>query len=357
MTTKRDYYETLGVNRNANEEDIRKAFRKKAMEFHPDRNKETGADEKFKEVNEAYQILSDPERRSRYDQFGHAGVNSSSGFSGQGFDGFDAFGGFGDIFDAFFGGGSSQRSRARTGRTLQTNISLTFEEAAFGVTKEIEIARVEKCSACAGSRSEPGTKSESCSNCQGSGKVRRTQRSVFGQFVTEAVCNTCTGTGEKIVSPCKSCRGRGRENKSHKIKIPIPAGVFEGANLSLEGQGDAGEFGGPAGDLLVNIKIQQHGLFKRSENNVLSNIKIDFPDAALGTSIEIPTLDGPEQVKIPAGTQSGETIRLKSKGIPHLNRNGRRGDHIVNIHVSTPGKLSKEQRELLEKLQQSMRES
>ena len=354
MTTKRDYYETLGINRNANEEEVRKAFRKKAMEFHPDRNKEPGADAKFKEVNEAYQILSDPNRRAKYDQFGHAGVNSSGG---QGFEGFDVFGGFGDIFDAFFGGGTTQRSRARSGRTLQTNISLTFEEAAFGITKEIEITRVEKCATCAGSKSEPGTNPEQCINCQGSGKVRRTQRSVFDQFVTEAICNVCTGSGEKILNPCKACRGRGREHKSHKIKIPIPAGVFEGANLSLDGQGDAGDYGGQAGDLLVNIRIMKHSIFKRAENNVLSDLEVNFPEAALGTTVEIPTLDGIVEVKIPSGTQSGEVLRLKSKGIPHLNKNGRRGDHIVSIHVATPSKLSKEQRDLLEKLQKSMKES
>lgn len=357
MTTKRDYYETLGISRNANEEEIRKAFRKKAMEFHPDRNKEVGADAKFKEVNEAYQILSDPNRRAKYDQFGHAGVNSSSGQTNQGFDGFDVFGGFGDIFDAFFGGATSQRSRAQAGRTLQTNIPLTFEEAAFGVTKEIEITRVEKCATCAGSRSEPGTKPEQCSNCQGSGKVRRTQRSVFGQFVTEAVCNVCNGNGDKIINPCKACRGRGRATKSHKIKLPIPAGVFEGANLSLEGQGDAGDYGGPPGDLLVNIRIMKHTLFKRAENDVLSNLRVNFPEAALGTTIEIPTLDGMEEVKIPAGTQSGEILKLRAKGIPILNKNGRRGDHIVNIHVETPSKLSRQQRDLLQKLQESMEDS
>ena len=349
MTTKRDYYDILEVGTNASEEDIRKAFRKKAMEFHPDRNKADDASERFKEVNEAYQILSDPQRRGQYDRFGHAGMRSGAGQSAGGFDGFEFFGGFGDIFDAFFGGaGSSARTRARAGRDLEASIAITFEEAAFGVTKDIEVGRTEKCSKCNGSRAEAGTHPETCSNCKGSGRVRRAQKSVFGQFVTEAACNVCGGAGEEVKHPCALCKGSGRERTKRRLQVSVPAGVFNGARLNLQGQGDAGELGGPPGDLLVGVRLQRHEYFERQENDVLLNLAVSFPSAALGDDIEVPTLDGPTTLKIPPGSQSGEILRIKRKGVPHLGRADRRGDQLVTLRVKTPSKLSKRQREILE---------
>ena len=350
MTTKRDYYEVLEVGSQASEEDIRKAFRKKAMEYHPDRNKADDASDRFKEVNEAYQVLSDPERRSQYDRFGHAGVKSGAGTGG--FDGFEGFGGFGDIFEAFFGGGT--RTRARAGADLQARISLTFEEAAFGATREVEVSRTEKCGRCSGTRAEPGTHAETCSNCRGSGRVRRTQRSGFGQFMTEAVCNVCSGSGQQVRTLCTQCKGTGRERTKRRIQVSAPAGIPDGVRLNLQGQGDTGEFGGPPGDLLVTVHVKPHPYFERQEHDVLYDCDVTFPAAALGTEMEVPTLHGPVQLKVPAGTQSGETFRLKGKGIPHLGRADRRGDQLVSVHVITPEKLSKEQKHLLEELQRSM---
>lgn len=353
MTTKRDYYEVLQVGKNASEEDIRKAFRKKAMEYHPDRNKAKDASERFKEVNEAYQVLSDAERRTRYDRFGHAGVNAGAGQSAGGFEGFSGFGGFGDIFDAFFGSAAGTRAGPREGRDLEANITVSFEEAAFGAAKEIEIGRAEPCTKCNGARAEPGTHPAPCSNCKGTGRVRRAQRSLFGQFVTEAVCNVCNGAGEQIPHPCTQCKGSGRERVKRRLQVSVPAGVPNGARLNLQGQGDAGVFGGPPGDLLVGVRVAPHREFVRRENDVLLDVDVSFPSAALGVEIEVPTLDGPASLKVPAGTQPGEVLRLKGKGIPHLGRNGRRGDQLVTVHIPTPEKLSKRQRELLEELETS----
>ncbi len=353
MTTKRDYYDILEVGRDASEEDIRKAFRQKALEFHPDRNKDADAGAKFKEVNEAYQVLTDPERRQHYDRFGHASTGNGGGQGAGGFNGGDVFGGFGDIFDAFFGGGPRAQTRAHPGRDLQTTITIPFEDAVFGVTKEIEIDRREKCTRCDGSRSEPGHSAQTCSNCKGSGRVRRAQRSVFGQFVTEAVCNVCAGTGQQISNPCTRCRGSGRERAKSKIKVQVPAGVPAGANLNLRGQGDAGERGAPSGDLYVGIRVQPHEEFEREENDILYELELTYPQAALGLELEIPTLDGPHKMKIPAGTQNDEVFRIKGKGVPHLGRTARRGDELVTVRVATPEKLSKRQKELLEELQRS----
>jgi molecular chaperone DnaJ len=355
MTTKRDYYDILEIGRGASEEDIRKAFRKKALEFHPDRNKDAGASDRFKEVNEAYQVLTDPERRQRYDRFGHAGVGNggSAGQGAGGFEGFDIFGGFGDIFDAFFGGGPRTRTRAQQGRDLQTAVTVTFEEAVFGTAKEIEVNRTERCSRCEGLRSEPGHRPQTCSNCKGTGRVRRAQRSVFGQFMTEAPCNVCGGMGEQVTDPCKHCKGSGQERTKRKIQVQVPAGVPAGANLSLRGQGDSGEFGGPAGDLYVGIRVQPHAFFEREDNDILYMLDLSFPQAALGTDIDVPTLDGPHKLKIPSGTQSDTTFRIKGKGVPYLGRDGRRGDEVVTVRVATPDKLSKRQKELLEELQRS----
>ena len=358
MTTKRDYYESLGVGRQASEEEIRKAFRKKAMEYHPDRNKASDAAERFKEVNEAYQTLSDPERRSAYDRFGHAASNGGAAGPG-GFDGFDLFGGFGTIFDSFFGGATASRSRARAGNDCHVEVSVTFEEAAFGTAREVSVGRVEQCGACKGSKAEPGTEPEACGNCRGSGRVRRSQRSVFGQFVTEAYCNVCGGAGQRIPHPCKQCRGLGREESKRRIEVAVPAGVYDGATLELRGQGDAGQGGGPPGSLLVTVNVQRHPEFRRRENSadVLFDLDVTFPAAAMGIEVEVPTLDGAAKLKVPAGAQPGSVIRMKGKGIPHLGRDGRRGDQLVTVRVRTPDKLSKEQRRLLEELQRSFEKS
>ena len=349
MTTKRDYYEILQVGRDAHEEDIRKAFRQKAFEFHPDRNKDPDAGEKFKEVNEAYQVLTDPERRQHYDRFGHSGMGQGA----SGFDTGDVFGGFGDIFDAFFGGGSRTQTRAQPGRDLQATISIDFEDAVFGITHDIEIERREKCTRCEGLRSEPGHNIQTCSNCIGSGRVRRAQRSVFGQFVTEAACNVCDGTGQQIANPCTRCKGSGRERAKSKIKVQVPAGVPDGANLNLRGQGDVGGHGAPAGDLYVGIRIRPHAEFERDENDILYELELTYPQAALGIELEVPTLEGPHQIKIPAGTQNDETFRIKGQGVPHLGRVVRRGDQLVTVRIATPEKLNKRQKELLEELQRS----
>ncbi|MXY59264.1 MAG: molecular chaperone DnaJ [Chloroflexi bacterium] len=355
MTTKRDYYDVLGVSAQASEDDIRKAFRAKAMEYHPDRNKASDESERFKEVNEAYQVLSDPERRQQYDRFGHAGVRNGAGQGAGGFEGFDIFGGFGDIFDAFFGSGTASRTRPRQGEDVRVNVSVTFEEAAFGVEREVEINRTEQCPSCKGTRAEPGTQPETCTNCNGSGRVRRAQRSVFGQFVTEAACNVCGGEGRRITTPCTDCRGAGYKRAKQRIEVSIPAGVYHGALLELRGQGHAGMFGGPPGSLLVGVQVQSHGWFKRRENSadVLLDLNVTFPGAALGIEMEVPTLDGMDKIKVPAGIQSGEVLRMRGKGIPHLGREGRRGDQLVTVRVQTPDKLSKEQKKLLEELQRS----
>jgi molecular chaperone DnaJ len=352
MTTKRDYYNILEVGRDATEEDIRKAFRKKALEFHPDRNKNADAGDKFKEVNEAYQVLTDPERRQQYDRFGHASANAS------GFEGADVFGGFGDIFDAFFGGAGSRggRTRARAGRDLQANLITTFDEAIFGATKEVDIARIEKCTRCEGSRSEPGHQPQTCSNCKGSGRVRRAQRSMFGEFMTEAECSVCKGSGSEVSHPCTQCKGAGRQRTRRTIQVKVPAGVPHGANLNLRGQGDSGEHGGPAGDLYVAMYVEPHPSFERENNDILYTLDISYPQAALGAEIEVPTLQGSRTIKVPSGTQTDEVFRIKGQGVPHLGREDRRGDELVTVRVATPEKISKRQRELLEELQRTFTE-
>jgi molecular chaperone DnaJ len=355
MTTKRDYYEVLEVGKGATEEDIRKAFRKKALQFHPDRNKEPDAPDKFKEVNEAYQVLTDPERRRQYDRFGHTATRSGPNQGAQDFEGFDLFGGFGDVFDAFFGGGTN-RTSAREGRNLQATLSISFDEAAFGVAKDLEVTRSERCSRCDGSRSEPGHAKETCTNCKGSGRVRRAQRSVFGQFVTEAECNVCHGTGDTVRHPCSQCHGGGRERAKRRLTVNVPAGVPHGARLNVKGQGDSGEFGGPSGDLYASIRIQPHRLFEREDNDVLFTQDLTFPQASLGIEIDVPTLEGTERLKIPAGTQNGEVFKIKGQGITILGRAGRRGDELVTVRVVTPDKLSKRQKELMEELRRSFSE-
>ncbi|MCH8869036.1 MAG: molecular chaperone DnaJ [Chloroflexi bacterium] len=350
MTTrKRDYYDTLGVSQGASDEDIKKAFRKLAMEYHPDRNRREGAEEKFKEINEAYQVLSDSEKRGTYDRFGHAGVTGN----GKGFEGFENFGGFGDIFDAFFGGSSRSRpNAARRGSDLQYSLTVEFEEAVFGVDQDVELQRTETCSSCHGSRSEGGAAPQTCSNCGGVGEVRRAHQSVFGQFVQVVACNVCRGDGRIITDPCSRCRGSGQERRNRKLEVSIPGGIEEGTQVRLRGEGEQGINGGPAGDLYVVVRIKPHEIFRREGNDIVYTLPLNVAQAALGAKVIIPTLKGEAEMEIPSATQSGQSFRLKGKGVPYL-RSKRRGDQIVHVFVNTPTDLTEEQQALLEKLAES----
>ncbi len=350
-----DYYETLGVDRGANDEEIRRAFRRKAMEFHPDRNKTPGAEDRFKEINEAYQVLSDQEKRSRYDRFGHAGVN---GGGDRPFDGFDPFGGFGDIFDTFFGGGARTASQPRTGDDISHRVTLTFVEAVFGCERDIEVTRVEPCRQCSGAGNEPGTPITTCAVCNGSGQVRRAQRSVFGQFAVTSPCSSCNGSGRSIETPCGNCRARGLERRRRTRTVTIPAGIDDGMQVRVTGEGDTGLNGGPPGNLYVQVRVQDHPLFVRDDSDLLHRLTINMADAALGAKKSVPTLDGEDvDLDIPAGTQSGSQFRVRGRGVPRLRRDGRptdrRGDIRVLVDVEIPAKLNKYQRKLLEDLSYS----
>ena len=351
MTTKkRDYYEILGVGRSASEEEVRKAFRKLALEYHPDRNKQDGATEKFKEINEAYQVLADSKKRASYDQFGHADVQVNGGAPG--FEGFDVFGGFGDIFDSFFGGSSSGRSRTtgQRGSDLQQQVAILFEEAVFGIEKEIEVRRTEICTHCKGNRSEPGTDPTTCPNCKGLGQVRRATQSIFGQFVQVTTCGTCRGEGRIIAHLCSKCDGRGTENRKRKLVITIPAGIVSGNQIRLTGEGEASAAGGNAGDLYVSVRVKEHQIFSRENNDILLKHRINVAQAALGDTVLVPTLQGEAEVVIPQGAQSGDVFRLKKEGVPHLGNPQQRGDQLVTINVEIPRVLSGEQRLLMQRL-------
>ena len=349
-----DYYETLGVDRGANDEEIRRAFRRKAMEFHPDRNKTPGAEDRFKEINEAYQVLSDQEKRSRYDRFGSAGVNGGD----RPFDGFDPFSGFGDIFDTFFGGGARTANQPRSGEDISQRVSLTFEEAVFGCEREIEVNRIEPCHQCSGAGNEPGTPITTCGVCNGTGQVRRAQRSVFGQFAVTSPCSSCNGSGRSIETPCGNCRARGLERRRRARTITIPAGIDDGMQVRITGEGDAGLNGGPPGNLYVQVRVQDHPLFVREDFDLLHRLSINVAEAALGATKSIPTLEGEVvDLEIPSGTQSGSQFRVRGRGVPRLRRDGRptdrRGDIRVLVEVEVPSKLNKYQRKLLEDLSYS----
>ncbi len=346
-TQKADYYETLGVARGANADEVKRAFRRLAMQYHPDRNSEPGAEERFKEINEAYEVLSDAEKRSAYDRFGHAGMEGA--FGARGFEGFGPFGGFGDIFDAFFGAAQTRRRTPRRGADVQVRLDLTFEESAFGVNKTVTINRTELCSRCNGLRAEPGTEPQRCPACDGSGEVRRVQRSVFGQFINVASCDRCRGDGLVIPTPCTNCRGAGRERVSRSLDVRVPAGVDNGSQIRLTNEGELGSYGGPRGNAYVVLNIQPHAVFDRDEDDLLLNLNVNFAQAALGDEIDIPTLEGDHKLKIEAGTQSGEVMTLRGKGVPHL-RGGGRGDLLIHVQVVTPKKLSTAQKELLRQL-------
>ncbi len=354
MATKRDYYEVLGVSRTASADEIKKAYRKLAMQYHPDRNPEDGAAERFKEVTAAYEVLNDPEKRARYDQFGHSGVDGNFGMGGMG--GFEGFGGgfpFGDIFETFFGGGaasSSARRRApQRGTDLRYDMTLEFEDAIFGTERELEVPRMEICHVCSGSGAEPGTQPAKCPKCNGSGEIRRVQQSILGQFVNVTVCSNCRGEGTVISSPCHHCHGQGRERVTRRIKVGIPAGIDDGSQIRLTGEGEPGANGGPRGNLYVVVSVKPHRYFRREANDIVIDLPINFAQATLGTEVEVPTVDGPAALKIPAGTQSGRMLRMKGKGVPFLRDRGR-GDQLVHILVTVPTHLSDKQKKLLKEL-------
>ena len=350
MAIKQDYYEVLGIDRNATDEEIKRAFRKLAFKYHPDHNHGDGATDKFKEINEAYEVLSDHDKRSAYDHFGHSGAE---GFFGRGFEDFN-FGGFGDIFDAFFGGATTATRQApRRGADLHYRITITFEEAAFGCEKEINISRTENCSLCHGVGSKPGTQPSRCPNCNGSGQVRRVQQTIFGRFTNTTTCSQCHGEGGIITEPCPQCRGIGREKRQRSILVKIPAGVDDSSQIRLRGEGEAGTRGSSTGNLYVTLSIKAHEFFTRDDNDILYELPINFAQAALGAEVEVPTLDGKTKLKIPTGSQTGKIFRLKNKGIPHLQRGGR-GDQLVTLFVVTPDSLNKKQRQLFQELANSL---
>lgn len=352
---KRDYYEVLGVERSVNGDEIKKAYRKLARQYHPDVNKSPDAEARFKEVNEAYEVLSDEQKRAAYDRFGHAGVEGAGagGFSGD----FSGFGGFADIFEEFFGFGGQRgagaRRTPRRGADLRLDMSITFEEAAFGVEREIEIARYETCPHCSGRRAEPGTTPLRCTTCNGMGEVRRVQQSILGSFVNVTTCPTCRGEGETISIPCTQCRGSGKVRETRTRTVKIPAGVEPGTQIRLAGEGELGENGGPPGNLYVVLDVKPHAYFRRREDDVVLEVQINVAQAALGDEVVVPTLEGDEKISIPAGTQSGRVVVLKGKGIQHLKRQGR-GDQLVVVQVAIPTQLTAEQRELFGKLAKTL---
>ena len=361
MAEKRDYYEVLGVDKNASEAEIKRAYRKVAKKYHPDMNPgDKEAEEKFKEAAEAYEVLSDPEKKSKYDQFGHAAFEQGGGGAG-GFGGFD-FGGdmgdiFGDIFGDFFGGGrrggDARRNGPRQGANLRAGVRITFDDAIRGVEKELEITLKEECKTCNGSGAKPGTSPETCPKCKGTGQVVFTQQSMFGTVRNVQTCPDCNGSGQIIRNKCTDCSGTGYIKVRKRIKVPIPAGIDNGQTISIRGQGHAGKNGGPSGDLLITITVRPHELFRREGTSVLCEAPITFAQAVLGAELEIPTIDGKVKYDLPEGTQSGTTFRLKGKGIPELNGRGR-GDQYVTVYIETPRNLNREQKEALKKFAESV---
>jgi molecular chaperone DnaJ len=360
MADKRDYYEILGLKKGASDDEIKKAFRQLAKKYHPDLNPgDKNAEARFKEVNEAYEVLSDPEKRAKYDQFGHAGVDPNFG-AGAGFGGFGGFGGIdfdlGDIFGSIFGGGStSARSRnaPRKGERIHVEIGITFEEAAFGADKEVSVSRIETCDACAGSGCKEGTTAERCAHCHGKGTVTTQNRTPFGIMQSTTECPKCEGKGKIIHQPCQKCRGAGLVRRTKNIKVSVPAGIDDGQTISLRGQGNAGINGGEPGDLYITVNVSRHPLFTREGNAVLFEMPISIVQAALGAEVEVPTLDGKVKYNIPEGTQTGTVFRLRGKGIPNI-RGGGRGDQFVNVKVVIPTNLNNEQKDLLRKFAETM---
>lgn len=353
---KRDYYEVLGVDRGASEEEIKKAYRQLARKYHPDVNKDDPkAEEKFKEINEAHEVLSDPQKRAAYDRFGHAGTDPNFGGAGAGGFGDFSFDGFGDIFDMFFGGGRQQRTGPMKGADLRYDLKIEFEEAAFGKETTIKIPRTELCSTCHGNRAKPGTPIKTCPTCGGTGQVQSVQNTMFGRFSTVRPCDRCQGEGKIIETPCPTCAGRGRIRQVRTIKINIPAGVDTGHRLRVAGEGEAGQRGGPPGDLYVYITVKPHPVFKRTGNDLILEQKISFAQAALGATIDVPTLEGTASLKIPEGTQPGTLFRIRGKGIPYLRGSGR-GDELVRVRIEVPTKLNPAQREAIRQVAEAFGE-
>jgi molecular chaperone DnaJ len=345
---KKDYYEVLGVSRNCSDAELKTAYRKLAMQYHPDRNPDPGAEERFKEASEAYGVLSDSDKRAAYDRFGHAGVNGASGFGASGFENIDLNDIFGDIFGDMFGaatGSGRRRSRAQRGSDLREDLSITFEESVFGVKKQLKLRRNETCTDCGGSGSQPGKSATSCPDCGGRGQIRFQQ----GFFSMARTCLKCGGTGQVITDPCAKCKGHGRVLRERTMDVDVPAGVEDGTRIRYAGQGEAGLNSGPAGDMYVILHVAEHDFYEREGNDLFCTVPISFPQAALGTEIGVPTFYGDHKLKIPAGTQSGHRFRIRGKGVPVLQGSGR-GDMYVDVQVETPSKLNKHQRELLEQL-------
>ena len=363
MAEKRDYYEVLGVSREAGEDEIKRAYKRLAKQYHPDLHPgDSEAEEKFKEVNEAYEVLSDSEKREKYDRYGHAAFDPSAGGFGGGFGGFSDFGDIdiGDIFSSFFGGGggsSSRASRARDGDNIGVRITITFEEAAFGCKKEVNFARVEECSDCSGSGAAKGTKPETCPDCGGRGNVSVRQQTLLGYVQTQRPCQRCRGTGKIVKNPCSNCNGKGFVKLNKKLDVTVPAGIDSMQHIVLGGQGSAGRNGGKTGDLIIEVKVKPHKIFTREGNDIYCEIPISFTEAALGAEIEIPTLDGKtKKYTIPEGTQTGKSFTVRGEGIPVINSK-RRGDLIFTVLVETPTGLTSEQKKLFEQLAESFDKS
>ncbi len=365
MAEKRDFYEVLGVKKGVSEDELKKAYRKLAKENHPDLHPgDKECEARFKEINEAYEVLSDPDKRAKYDQFGHAAFDPSQGFGGGGgFGGFEGFGGFGDIFSDIFGGGfgfggggGRNPNAPRKGDNLRATVNIKFEEAAFGVKKDVFVSKIEQCPDCKGTGCAEGTTAEVCPDCKGTGTVMSTKRTPFGMVQSSEQCPKCKGRGKIIHSPCKTCRGMGSVRRQHKVSVSIPAGIDDGQTISLKGQGNAGLNGGPAGDLLITVLVQPHARFERDGASILLDQEISFAQAALGAEVEVPTLDGKVKLNIPEGTQSGTTFRLKGKGVPFL-RNGGRGDQFVTVNVAVPRGMTSTQKDALRQYAETMGET
>jgi molecular chaperone DnaJ len=347
MVTQRDYYDILGVPRGASDGEIKKAFRRLAQQWHPDISTDPAADERFKEVNEAYQVLSDPQRRQAYDLFGRAGVGTGA----EGYGPFGGFSGFGDIFDAFFGAaasGGARRGRPPAGADLRYDLRLTFDEAISGTEKEIDFTAFDRCETCAGSGAEPGTSPTTCPQCNGSGELRQVRSTMLGQMINVSACPRCRGQGRIIESPCQTCKGEGRVEHKRSLRVTVPAGIDEGHQIRLSGEGEAGPRGGPAGNLYVVAHVEPHPKLRRQETELFYELSLSISQASLGARVTVPTADGEEEVEIRAGTQPGTEIRLRGRGVPHLRRSGTRGDLHILVDVHVPTRLSRKQRELLE---------
>ncbi len=350
----RDYYEVLGVSRGADQDEVKRAYRRLARKYHPDVNKDPGAEDKFKEINRAYEVLSEPEIRARYDRFGEAGVGGAAA-GGAGFQDFSDMGGFADIFESFFSGFSGGPAQAKRrgpmrGDDLRLDLKLDFTEAIFGGEKEIKISHLENCMTCKGSGAKPGTRPRTCPTCSGSGQVRRATRTPFGSFTQVSACPTCNGTGEVVEERCEVCGGAGRKQETKKLKITVPAGVDNGTRLRVSNEGDAGMRGGPPGDLYVYLFVKEHSKFKRDGINVLSDLKISYLQAILGCELQVDTVDGPLEVQVPSGTQPNTVLTLENRGVPKLGNPVSRGNHLLTILIDIPTRIKAEERELLAKL-------